>query len=466
STAYELYAIEVERGGRGYVTDETWYASSARVVLCKLFGAEPTQDEGYGATVVFAWRPSPTLVQGIAKGLGLKARTDFENLPAVYISGDKNAVYAFIEAINESHRVVDVVPGWIMPDNSGINSYINWEHPPLGKYLVSLVMLLFGDTPFYWRTPVVTLGVFTAILVYLSILKLTGSVVASALGAALAAIDPLSRAVFSIVLLDGYVAFFAVLSLYMALSKRYRLALFTAAIGGLFKASGLFTALPLALLVSWDEASSGGKRSLWRFAFSLLYYLFIVAVLYLSLLTLASIPLISYMGLSSWFNTALVGALKWHLSTKCTGPSCPISSAPWDWLMGQNSFTLYIYPSGEAVYARGLVPLWALSLALVVLFVPLTLRDMRKNVSPLMLYAGIWLGYILIWALGSRTQYSFYAIHLEPLVYINAASFMYAIIADSDVLLKALRAWREALGLFAKALKRLPWFLKAITIAL
>jgi len=53
-TALNFTNIEIERGGRGYVTDEVWYVSSSRVILKKILGLNVKQDPGnYGATIVF-----------------------------------------------------------------------------------------------------------------------------------------------------------------------------------------------------------------------------------------------------------------------------------------------------------------------------------------------------------------------------------------------------------------------------
>ena len=166
-----------------------------------------------------------------------------------------------------------------------------------------------------------------------------------------------------------------------------------------------------------------------------------------------------YMGISSWFNAAVINTIQWHLKVKCVGAHCPISSAPWDWFIGLNSFPLYTYPDGTALYARGFYPLWLASLILLVLHMPLA-RERYKGYSVTSLfYACTFVGYILIWVLGARTQYSFYAVHLTPLIYTNFALTTYLAAKYPDFTQGAIEKWRF---MVARATKLVSKVFKAL----
>lgn len=444
--AWSLYEAEVRQNGRGYVTDEVWYVSAARVILQKIFSGRPSLVDRSGATVVFSstmcagrWSSLKPLLVNMARALNLSIRADYEKLYAVYVSGSRGDIDVFVERAKSLCPVVDVIEGWMMPDQGGINEYINWEHPPLGKYLIALSMALLGDAPLYWRMPVIVAGVVTALLVYLAV-KNTCRKWYVALGAALAfAVDPMSRALFAVALLDGFVASFTALSLYLAIGRRHREALVAAVVGGLFKATGLFTAIPVIVLLSRETARKAGKKPA-VFVKSLIVYFLIAAILYLSLLMLVSMPLIVYMGVHDWFNNAILGALRWHLSVKCIGTQCPPSSAPWEWFLGLNSFLLYVYPDGSKLYAQGFCPLWFASLILLILHLPVARKGFGNYGRTSLFYLGVFMGYIAIWILGARTQYSFYAVHLAPLIYANLFITLY-MLRQQDFTRYALREW-------------------------
>jgi predicted membrane-bound dolichyl-phosphate-mannose-protein mannosyltransferase len=452
STAYDLYNQEITRGGRGYVSDEVWYVSSSRVILKKIFNLEPKQPSSlYNATLIFTGKPNIFKLNetAVAYGVIINTKLSFSKLNAVYISGDEKSVKSFISSLGGN--VTDVIPGWVLPDNEGINNYINWEHPPLGKYLIALVMYTLGDNPLYWRIPVVTAGVLTVIFTFLVAYRLTESTIASLAVSLFTLMDPISRALFSIALLDGYMALFTVIALYYALRGKYRGAVLVSLIGACFKSSMLFTTIPLLVLLARREAVIRG-RSVLVFIKSLIRYGAITLLAYLALLALVSIPIISYMDITNWISYGVIGAAEWHASVKCTDPAkCPVSSSPWDWFIGVNSFTLYIYPDGTYLYATGYYPLWSLSLILAVLFTPLVYTRKRLYGHVVLVFLGTLLGYIGLWIIGGRTQYSFYAVHFAPLVYTNLVYVFAKIIPRRELVKETVETWvKLALTIISK----------------
>lgn len=156
------------------------------------------------------------------------------------------------------------------------------------------------------------------------------------------------------------------------------------------------------------------------------------------------------MGFSNWVKYSLIGSFTWHASVKCTGASCPISSAPWEWFMNVNSFPLYIYPDGSALRASGTWPFWISSLTLSILLAPACLRDRRFG-RLWVFYMGVLAGFILLWLMGGRSQYSFYSIQLAPLVYSSLTYAVAFIIFNRDLLVDTLKYWGRFKELIVKA---------------
>jgi predicted membrane-bound dolichyl-phosphate-mannose-protein mannosyltransferase len=440
--ALELESLEAQRGGLGYVSDETWYVSASRVILLKVFHAEPRQVGLYGATVVFSEKPpSYAPIELLGLELGVKVEARYTKLPAVYVLGREERVRELLEKVSREYRIAAVVPGWAMPDKEGIHEYINWEHPPLAKYLTAASMALIGDKPALWRIPVVVAGALTTLLVFLVLERLSGDMLVGLAGSLLFLLDPLVKAMFSIAMLDGFVALFTAVALYFAINGKLREAFIAALIGGLFKATGLFTVIPVVVLMSRKSARAlGGSARV--FVAALAFYALVAATLYTLMLFLASLPIVLYMGLENWLKYALLGAVKWHLSIKCVGAECPISSAPWEWFIGTNSFPLYVYSSGRVLYAEGLAPLWLLSLLLLLFSLPLLLLGERRSYGLLTLfYLGVFSGYLLLWVLGGRTQYSFYSVHIAPMVYALLAYVIGRVLPRRELFLSVVSYW-------------------------
>lgn len=442
SSAYSLYDLEIERNGRGYVTDEVWYVSSSRVLLHRVLGIKPRQVDLHGVTVFLAEKPvDVAYLVDRARLLNVTIRVDYSKLKAVYLRGPSENVTELVNSIRDRYRVVDVIYGWMFPDHMDINNYLNLEHPPLGKYLIALTMMSLGDMPFYWRIPVIISGVLTTIVIYLTLRELTGNSIISLLGSLGFSFDSMSRAIFSIAILDGYVALFTSISLYLAIRRYYKLSLLMALIGGLFKSTSLFAVIPSIYLIARRSAIQRNRNPA-IFLEDFVMLLAMSIVLYIAMLTITSLPLIYHMGYVNWFRNSVIGSITWHLTTKCTGQECPVSSFPLDWFIGHNSFPLYVYPDGSVLSAEGLYPLWFTSLILLVVFTPV-IRERREYGYILIYFLAILGGYILIWFLGNRSQYSFYAIQLTPLIYVNITYISYIVLKYSELSNKTLITWRN-----------------------
>lgn len=102
---------------------------------------------------------------------------------------------------------------------SGVGSYV--VHPPLGRIFIGAGMALFGaDTATGWRIAGVVFGTATVLLVYVLARTLTGSIVFASVASGLLAIDGLSIVLSRVALLDIFLTFFVVLTLFFVARDR------------------------------------------------------------------------------------------------------------------------------------------------------------------------------------------------------------------------------------------------------
>jgi dolichyl-phosphate-mannose-protein mannosyltransferase len=87
---------------------------------------------------------------------------------------------------------------------------LNEVHPPLGKWIISLGIKLFGFDSFGYRSMAVLAGTITVALVYLLARKILRSTVGAGVAAGLLAIDPLHFVQSRISMIDVFVPLFAI----------------------------------------------------------------------------------------------------------------------------------------------------------------------------------------------------------------------------------------------------------------
>ena len=441
-------------GAKGYVSDEVWYVDAARNMLLKVFHVRP-RISGARASVVYADFKAVDKAYREATSFGVTpvlymcgSHRCYTKIPALYVEAPS---MRYIEEFANATHAKDVVPGWPIGDSQGIDQYLNLEHPPLAKYLIALSMLLLGDEPIYWRIPSIVCGALLVILTYLIVMSVSRCDIAALLTAFLVAIDPLSRVMSSLAMLDIFVACFTALALLFVVRRMFRAAVVATAVAACFKFNGIFALIPLLAYVIHEDLRRG-EPPLAIFADVVMYTSF-TALAFVALLVATSAPLIAYLGFSSWLSQAFVGAIKWHLSIKCVGPRCPPSSPPWGWFFGINSFPLYVY-DGNTILAQGIVPFYAASFVLALLSIPALAK--RKPVSRYawFLFMGLWLGYVAIWLAGSRTQYSFYAVQLTPFIYAFLVLRVFELLNREEIV-EMFRAWYGVLRVLGSALAEL-----------
>lgn len=441
SLALKLTQLEIERHGKGYVSDEVWYVPSARNILRKTLGIIPILPGGkYGASIIYEGRIDVAWIRKVAKEYNVSVVDEkYYKIKAFYVeSSSIDNIDSFIQNITEHYNISDIVYGWRIPDAAGINEYLNLEHPPLVKYFIALSILLLGDYPLHWRIPEIIAGVLTVFFLFLSIRKLTNNPWLGLTASLLASIDPIMRYLSSIALLDVFVALFSVIAFYLAVNRRYLLSLLVVIIGSTAKFNTLFVIIPVFMLYVRKEMKKDSRFI--NFVYTSLQLFLLTIGLFLMIQVIVSVPLIDIVGFESWLNQSILGAIKWHTSVKCIGAGCPVSSAPWDWFLGANGFVLYYLSSSDKLVALGYWPLWAIALAYSLLFIPVYRYERRVSYSWIFLL-GILLGYLLLWSIGGRTQYSFYSVQFVPFIYSFLASSIVYVVVNKGRLLNVLGDW-------------------------
>ncbi len=440
--ASTLTREEITRNGKGYVSDEVWYVSSARNILIKVFHLTPKIKGNLTASIVYASNLDKMFLEECAISSGVKIIDDnYQKIHAVFVEfKDETQLDNFTACIERQTAVTDVIYGWRIPDAENINNYLNLEHPPLVKYIIALSMHLLGDYPTYWRIPGIIAGLLIIVLAFLTVSKLTGNKALAMIVSILVAFDPLTKTMSSIAMLDIYVALFTLVAAYFIVARKYNLAIVMTALGSLVKFSVLFLLLPLMVLYVRNELKKDPTPI--NMLVSLSRFILVSVLLFLGFQLMVSIPIIMHIGISSWIEQSLVGAILWHASTKCVGAACPVSSAPWDWFIGANAFVLYYFTNGETLRAVGFWPLWTISLSLSLIFLPAYRRDRRFGYSSLILL-GLIASYVLLWIIGGRTQYSFYSVQFVPFVYMALLISVVYIVLDNEKLEKVFMDWKE-----------------------
>jgi predicted membrane-bound dolichyl-phosphate-mannose-protein mannosyltransferase len=439
--AYACFSLATEmQGAQGYVSDECYYVSAARNILREVFGVQPSYVDSNGEhhyTIFFSSIPARDSVMENFKTFiasefnGSVVAPSYTETPAVAIATKVELNY---ESVREAFPEVKIIQsGYSHPDKVSMN-LLNTEHPPLAKYIIGLSMLTLGDQPINWRIPSIIAGSITILLVYLIVAGLTKNEFIALFVYLFAFTDPILRAMSSIAMLDIYAVLFMTLSAWLAIRRNYFWSAIAVGLATSCKYSGAFSAVALFLFMAIGymtdtlRRSRTQRRRWWRAfrqvlrekANKLILYSIVIPLLVWFLFNL---PLIVHLGFQNWLvgtrNTDRLSVLEgfaWFTGSKTGGP------APWGWFVNQNVFWFNFNPDVSAsvnsvIYFMALIAL---------IFVPHLARKVNRNY----LVPGLWfsitfLGFVLVYILGNRGQYSFYVIALSPMVYVLACVLVY-----------------------------------------
>lgn len=418
-------ALDV-KGTLDYVSDETWYVNSARNILREVFKVQPTyiDDGGYIHYTIF-FKSFSDVVYGrgkvaeILQGVGGAITYEYSKIPALAVRTLKP-----LNKLEEVNGVRFIQGGYMYSDHEVIGDYLNTEHPPLAKYIMGLSMLLLGDKPLSWRTPSIILGSLTILIVYLIVSRLTSPLVGLAVFI-FAFFDPILRGLSSIAMLEIYVTFFIALSMLLTLKGRYWLSAISIGLAAASKLTGVFPILALLIyMVLKGEHPSK----------AILLSIYIPLTVWIAVNT----PFISYMGIQQWIQS-IEGGLRWHLTPRPEGPP---TSTPWGWFINENPFPLHYSPDlsasvNPAIYILALVSL---------IFTPYLSVKVREYLIPPLWFTVTFIGYVLVYFMGNRTMYSFYALTLTPSIYVLTSILIYMTVSPENVV--------EALKFYIKPFRK------------
>jgi predicted membrane-bound dolichyl-phosphate-mannose-protein mannosyltransferase len=299
-------------------------------------------------------------------------------------------------------------------NENNIQTYINPEHPPLGKYLMAISILALGYRPLAWRIPSWTLGslllvvaFFTGDRLYRKVMgdsNLSG--VAGILASLIVASDPNLWVLHGIAMLEIFPAFFTLLTLYFIVADRPILAALTLGLDMASKETSYVLILPFL----WYIGNVYGgvlKRAVYGLGVPVLTY------------GVLSIPIMWYYGsFTAWLRNSFLHQLSWdvqngHISLTAISQI----STPWDWFLNIHPFFL-----GNGLYANTDPVVLILAVALTVTV--MMLRDEILTLFSMFAWT-VWLGLVLVYFLGNHTLFSFYVTDFSPVldVFVVPASF-------------------------------------------
>ncbi len=339
-----------------------------------------------------------------------------------YISDEQWYVSAARNMLKTMFHVNNIA--WYQyPQAEGIESYLNLEHPPLGKYIIMLAMITLGDKPIYWRIPNLIEAAIMIILVYLIARKITKSELLALVPPLILFLDPLFNNMKIIAMLDFPQAFFTLLAVFFMVYDKPLLASIMIGLASSIKHSGVFLIPGYAVYLYFKQDISKIRS---------LIYTFIVPSL---VFTIVNIPVIIYLGgIKEWIDIQL-WALSWHASYK----NNPFIVPPWGWLINQEPFVFYYSPEGTPLLSAKTNP-YLYPLIIPTLIIALLMY--KEWFDLFKVHVMLWSYYIMyyvLYAIGGRSQLSFYAMPMAPLVSIVVPLTLVKTVLEYEKLSEKLR---------------------------
>ena len=462
---------------KDYVGDEVWYVPASRNMLHRLGLEAHYVHNGYeGVNVIFSNdEAKKKYVRVVTRAVAIyrgntSATVRYQEFPGIYVEIPSERLGEFLNYLkgNIPEDAYYIVTGFRYPDKDNIQNYLNLEHPLLGKDFIMLSMLLLGDEPLYWRVPGLVLYGLLQILVLLTAYRITKSYLASLIALFFVAVDPTLQATAVTAMLDIYVGAFVALFTFLLVYGWRNWAGFGVGLASATKLSGAFgyPVLFLRLLadlkkkVEWKKiarmvvilvllgltiaAYAEYLADYWGAKyFQILSVLTVLAVaefvyssreqanalmtfltagLFLPLVgfLLPELPAIKVVGLSEWLRNFL-GSFKWHLSYK--GPN-PWTSPFWEWFYNGNPFHFHFNPDIVA----DTNPTLLLFMVVAIFAIPYVWKKRKLAIVPFGIFWSTVGFFALQYALGGKTQFSFYATALVPEAAVAMGVVVYEIV--------------------------------------
>lgn len=289
------------------------------------------------------------------------------------------------------------------------SNYYNFEHPPLGKYIMALSMALLGDKPFNWRVPSIVMASLIPLIIYVGLAwgRDTRWIVIGTVAGLAASADHILIAMGSVAMLDIYAAFFLSLAIVSAFRERFYLSAVFEGLAWASKETALPGALALLILILARSPNRAGVIKFLK-----------VFIIVLGVFIVAYIPLFAHFGVMYVIQQTL-GGYKWDLVSRPPGPP---ASAPSGWFFNVNPFVLSYSPLLEASMTVPL-ELTALGAAIAIFVVGLG-RDRRLLRAGSTFYVLEFVGLWAVYLAGNHTLYSFYSVVFTPAMAVTLAEVL------------------------------------------
>ncbi len=279
------------------------------------------------------------------------------------------------------------------------SNYYNFEHPPLGKYIIAASMALLGDRPFSWRVPSIIMASLIPLIIYLGLSwgRDVRWVLIGAAAGVLASADHILVVMGSVALLDIYAAFFLSLAIVSAFRERFLLSSVFEGLAWASKETAVPGLLAIWILIALRNPNRKGLR---------LIGLTLLVTLAMFLLTY--VPLFVHFGPTYVIQQA-IGGYKWDLESRPPGPP---TSTPSGWFFNVDPFVLSYSPLMAASMTEAFeVPAMVSALAIFVAGI-INYRSLVRAGDAFFVaeFVGLWAVYLA----GNHTLYSFYSVVFTP----------------------------------------------------
>ena len=290
-------------------------------------------------------------------------------------------------------------------------------HPPSGKWLIAIGIRLFGNEEFGWRFASAIFGTLSILLIYLIVKKLFNSEFLSITAALLMAFDGLNLVMSRVALLDIFLMFFILLSIYFLIINNLWL-------------SG--SAIGLALSIKWSAAFLIPLVILFIVVYNKVTFRNLFKVI--SQFTLLPIS-IYFASWSGWIfssqgwarqseSNVFASLWNYHLQIldfhQGLDDKHAYQANPWSWLvLGRPTSFYYESPSdcgaekcAQEILAIGTPLLWWISIFAVAITFGFLVTKLERAAAIILLgFAGTYLPWFFI---QSRTTFYFYSISILP----------------------------------------------------
>ena len=290
-------------------------------------------------------------------------------------------------------------------------------HPPFGKWLIAIGIRFFGNEEFGWRFASAIFGTLSILLIYLIVNKLFNSEFLSITAALLMAFDGLNLVMSRVALLDIFLMFFILLSIYFLITNNLWL-------------SG--SAIGLAISIKWSAAFLIPLVIL----FVVIYNKVTFRNLYKVVSQFTLLPIsIYFASWSGWIfssqgwvrqseSNVFASLWNYHLQIldfhQGLDDKHAYQANPWSWLvLGRPTSFYYESPSdcgaekcAQEILAIGTPLLWWISIFAVAITFGFLVTKLERAAAIILLgFAGTYLPWFFI---QSRTTFYFYSISILP----------------------------------------------------